>query len=65
MLLLVEDFLRDTSGLLSTLAIFVDVAKTIDAQKGPTGRITTNIMNIEENGIYHMLCNIKQISSER
>ena len=61
-----DDLLRDTSAVLSSLAMFVNLAKTTDKQnEGAMEKITSNITHIEDTVIYHMLCNLNQIHSQK
>ena len=61
-----DDLLRDTSAVLSSLAMFVNLAKNADKQnEGVMEKITSNITHIEDTVIYHMLCNLNKIHSQR
>ena len=61
-----DDLLRETTDVLSSLAMFVNIAKNADKQnEGAVKKITSDITHIEDTVIYHMLCNLNQIHSQR
>ena len=61
-----DEFVRRTSELLSSFAMFVHLVKIADTQKVDTmERITSDLTHIEETVLHNMLCNLKQIHSER